>query len=86
MSEMTEIIDGLTGELELFREMHAETLIAHSDICNRLAARIRELETVLRRVDAALDQTSAVLWKSLKAEVKATLGSQTETKGEQNGN
>lgn len=47
MSELTQVIDGLTGELERFREMHAETLIAHTDICNRLATRIRDLEAEL---------------------------------------
>jgi hypothetical protein len=52
MSELTEIIDGLTAELERFREMHAETLIAHVDICNRLAARIRKLEFELARCSA----------------------------------
>lgn len=48
MSELTEVIDNLTGELERFREMHAETLIAHSTICNRFAERIRELEAKLK--------------------------------------
>jgi hypothetical protein len=47
VSEMTEIIDGLTGELERFREMHAETLIAHTDMCSRLSSRIRGLEAEL---------------------------------------
>jgi hypothetical protein len=47
MSDLTDVIDGLTGELERFREMHAETLIAHTDMSNRLAARIRALEAEL---------------------------------------
>lgn len=44
-----------------------------------LTKRKEALEAALRRVDTALDQTSAVLWKSLKAEVKSVLGSSAET-------
>lgn len=44
-----------------------------------LIARCEALEAALRRVDTALDQTSAVLWKSLKAEVKSVLSSSAET-------
>lgn len=47
MSELTDVIDNLTAELERFREMHAETLIAHSTICSRFAERIRVLESAL---------------------------------------
>ena len=44
MSELTEVIDNLTAELERFREMYAETLIEHSKERDRWAARIRELQ------------------------------------------
>ena len=45
MSELTDIIDNLTAELERFREMHAETLVEHAKERDRWAARIRELES-----------------------------------------
>jgi hypothetical protein len=55
MSEVSDVIDNLTGELERFREMHAETLVAQSDERNRFSARIRELESQLANAGMPCD-------------------------------
>jgi hypothetical protein len=47
VSDLSEVVDSLTGELERFRDMHAETLIEHTKERDRWAYRIRELEAAL---------------------------------------
>lgn len=45
MSELTDVIDNLTAELERFREMHAETLIEHAKERDRWAAEMQKLRS-----------------------------------------
>ena len=56
MSELTDVIDGLTAELERYRELHAETLIAHSEMCNRLSESVMGLRAELLEARALLRQ------------------------------
>jgi len=86
MSELTEVIDGLTGELERLREMHAETLIAHVDVLNRMAARIRELEAALREAMDLMHKDLAAYkseMPSVTAEMEAFLDRYESDRGDE---
>ncbi len=52
VSELTEVIDNLTGELERFREMHAETLIEHAKERDRWAAQLSTARVLLTKLEA----------------------------------
>jgi hypothetical protein len=52
MSEVSDVIDNLTGELERFREMHAETLIEHAKERDRWAAQLSVARVLLTKLEA----------------------------------
>jgi hypothetical protein len=62
VSELTDVIDSLTGELERFRNLHAETLIEHAAERDRWATRVRKLEAALQEIVAEADEDPSLWW------------------------